>query len=274
MWSKRFTTAVLLLAVSLASFALTVAASATTEPIATRPRDRPQVFALASSGRVNGVTRLWYRASDEEGRVQFEVLIWLRGREVARFTTPMLPARGDNRYLTWHSGVAGRFRFCLRGTDPHGNRGVWSCAYAIVGPSSPSAAVKRISFTAKVEAGQYASLTVRVSPPARCTIAVVYDTVTSHAKGLEVKSGGTITWRWRVDTSTHPGSWPVTVRCGKSGVLHLRLRVAGSSGSANPPTQTGRFTFKNSKTVQSAGARLTANRQALYEEVRRVVPTG
>ncbi|MGZ4386294.1 MAG: hypothetical protein ACXVZO_05155 [Gaiellaceae bacterium] len=243
MRSKRLATAVLLLALPLAGFALALTTPATTAPIATTPRDRPQVMALASSGRVNGITRLWYRASDDEGRVHFEVLIWLRGREVARFTTPLLPVRGDDRYLIWHSSVAGRYRFCLRGTDPHGNRGVWTCAYAIVSLPSASAAVRRIAFTAKVEAGQYASLTVRVSPPARCTIEVVYDTVIAHATGLEAKSGGTISWRWRVDASTHPGSWPVTVRCGKSGTLSLRLRVVGSGGGASPPTTTGRFPF-------------------------------
>ncbi len=45
------------------------------------------------------------------------------------------------------------------------------------------------------------------------------------AKGLGPKTGGKITWRWRVGASTHPGRWPVIVRCGKSGTLRLRLRV-------------------------------------------------
>jgi hypothetical protein len=91
-------------------------------------------------------------------------------------------------------------------------------------PASP-ASVRRVSFTATVPAGKYAALSVRVAPTARCTITVVYDTVTSHARGLGAKRGGPITWRWRVGSATHPGRWPVSVNCGKSGKLHLRLHV-------------------------------------------------
>ncbi len=96
-------------------------------------------------------------------------------------------------------------------------------ALALVAPSF--AAVKRVSSTPKVKAGKYASLTVRVAPKTRCTIAVVYDTVVSQAKGLGARIGGKITWRRRVGTSTHPGRWPVTVNCGKSGKLKILLRV-------------------------------------------------
>jgi hypothetical protein len=87
------------------------------------------------------------------------------------------------------------------------------------------AAVKRVAFTGAVSAGDYASLTVSVAPKSRCTIKVVYDTVTSRAKGLGAKTGTKITWRWRVGTNTHPGRWPVTVDCGKAGKLAVRLRV-------------------------------------------------
>ena len=79
--------------------------------------------------------------------------------------------------------------------------------------------------TSPVRAGEDASLTVNVSPRARCTIEVIYDALVSKAKGLGTKSGGKITWSWRVGTSTHPGRWPVIVRCGKSGTLKLRIRV-------------------------------------------------
>lgn len=88
-----------------------------------------------------------------------------------------------------------------------------------------SGTVKRAQLTSPVVAGSYASLTVKVSPKARCRIQVIYDTVVSSAKGLGPKSGGTITWRWRVGTSTHPGSWPIVVDCGKSGKLRTRIRV-------------------------------------------------
>jgi micrococcal nuclease len=85
--------------------------------------------------------------------------------------------------------------------------------------------VKRISLTSPVRAGDEAALTVNVAPRARCTIEVIYDTVVSKAKGLNPKRGGQITWRWRVGTSTHPGRWPIIVRCGQSGTLRMKIRV-------------------------------------------------
>jgi hypothetical protein len=66
---------------------------------------------------------------------------------------------------------------------------------------------------------------VSVSPRARCTIRVEYDTVVSKARGLGAKTGSRLTWRWKVGSATHAGRWPVTVDCGKSGRLNLRLRV-------------------------------------------------
>jgi hypothetical protein len=96
---------------------------------------------------------------------------------------------------------------------------------ALVVVGSASATVRKVSFTAVVSPNDYASLTVRVSPRARCTIKVVYDTTVSHARGLGPKTGGRITWRWKVGSNTNPGRWPVTVDCGKSGKLSLKLRV-------------------------------------------------
>ena len=96
-------------------------------------------------------------------------------------------------------------------------------ALVVVAPAS--ATVKRTVFTGSVEAGDEATLTVTVAPRARCTIKVVYDTVTSRANGLGAKTGTKITWRWRVGSNTHGGRWPVTVDCGKSGKLRVLLRV-------------------------------------------------
>jgi hypothetical protein len=91
--------------------------------------------------------------------------------------------------------------------------------------ATASASVRKVSFTATVPAGDYATLTVNVSPRSRCTIKVVYDTTVSHARGLGPKTGAKITWRWRVGSNTHAGRWPVTVDCGKAGRLNVRLRV-------------------------------------------------
>ena len=96
---------------------------------------------------------------------------------------------------------------------------------ALLAVTPAAATVRKVSLTTPVRAGADASLTVNVSPRARCTIEVIYDTVVSKAKGLGPKTGGRITWRWRVGTSTHPGRWPVIVRCETSGTLRLRLRV-------------------------------------------------
>jgi hypothetical protein len=96
---------------------------------------------------------------------------------------------------------------------------------ALLLASGSPAAVKKVSFTASVSPSDQASLTVTVSPKARCTIKIVYDTTVSHAKGLGAKTGTKITWSWKVGSSTHAGRWPVTVVCGKSGKLALRLRV-------------------------------------------------
>jgi hypothetical protein len=92
---------------------------------------------------------------------------------------------------------------------------------ALGGPDS----VRRVALTSPVRTGDEASLTVNVAPRARCTIEVIYDTVVSKAKGLNPKSGGRITWRWRVGTNTRPGRWPIIVRCGQSGTLRLKIRV-------------------------------------------------
>lgn len=96
-------------------------------------------------------------------------------------------------------------------------------AGVLAAPSS--AAVRKVSFTSTVSAGDYASLTVSVSPRTRCSITVTYATGASKASGLGRKSGGRITWRWRVGTKTTPGRWPVVVDCGKSGRLRVTLRT-------------------------------------------------
>jgi hypothetical protein len=99
---------------------------------------------------------------------------------------------------------------------------------ALVLANAGFASVKRVSFTSVVAPNDYARLEVAVSPRARCTIKVVYDTTVSHARGLGPKVGGRIVYRWKVGSSTHAGRWPVTVDCGKSGKLRLRLRVTPS----------------------------------------------
>jgi micrococcal nuclease len=95
----------------------------------------------------------------------------------------------------------------------------------LVAVAAAGATVKRVSLTTPVRAGGSAALTVTVTPRTRCSITVVYDTVVSNAKGLVPKTGARITWSWKVGTKTHPGRWPIIVRCGKSGTLRTTIQV-------------------------------------------------
>jgi hypothetical protein len=94
--------------------------------------------------------------------------------------------------------------------------------------SASTAAVRKVSFTARVPVNGVASLTVSVKPRSRCTIRVVYGTTVSHAKGLAPKTGSRVTWRWKVGLNTPSGSWPITVACNRAGKLTLRMRVVGN----------------------------------------------
>jgi hypothetical protein len=88
---------------------------------------------------------------------------------------------------------------------------------------TPSTVVRKVSLTSPVRPGKEASLTVHVSPRARCTIEVGHEGVAPT--GLRPKTGGTISWRWRVAASARPGSWPLVVQCGTSGTLKLTIRI-------------------------------------------------
>ena len=81
----------------------------------------------------------------------------------------------------------------------------------------PYCPITPVSFTSVVSRDDYATLKVNVRPRARCTIKVVYSTGPSSAAGLRAKIGGLITWRWKVDSNTKLGRWPVIVNCGISG---------------------------------------------------------
>lgn len=99
----------------------------------------------------------------------------------------------------------------------------------LLGASSADAAVRQVSLTSPVRAGAFASLTVNVSPRARCTIRVIYNTATQSKilsdAGLNPKTGGTISWRWRIPKGAHPARTPIEVMCGDSGELRAELLV-------------------------------------------------
>ena len=81
----------------------------------------------------------------------------------------------------------------------------------------PYCPITLVSFTSVVSRNDYATLKVKVRPRARCTIQVVYSTGPSSPAGLRAKTGGLITWRWKVGSNTKLGRWPVIVNCGIGG---------------------------------------------------------
>ena len=87
----------------------------------------------------------------------------------------------------------------------------------------PYCPISKVSFTSVVSRNDYATLKVRVRPRARCTIQVVYATGPSSAAGLRAKTGGLITWRWKVGSNTKLGRWPVIVDCGSQARFTLRV---------------------------------------------------
>ncbi len=101
--------------------------------------------------------------------------------------------------------------------------------FCLFGATAAQGAVRKVSLTSPVRAGGYASLAVRVAPRARCTIRVIYNTKTESkvlsADGLDPKTGGRITWRWRMPKDARPGRTPIDVSCGASGMLRAELLV-------------------------------------------------
>ena len=91
-------------------------------------------------------------------------------------------------------------------------------------PVKPAAVIRKVSLVSPIRPGKVAALTVRVSPRSRCSARFVFGKAASKTRGLGSKSGGKITWRWRVGPSTPPGRWPITVRCG-SAMLELTIRI-------------------------------------------------
>jgi hypothetical protein len=100
-------------------------------------------------------------------------------------------------------------------------------AVALVTATTAEARVTLVRVTSPVSAGSYATLTVKVSRPARCSITVTYFSGPSEARGLYTKrsSRGRVSWTWKVGTRTTPGRWPIDVRCGSVGSLHTSFRV-------------------------------------------------
>src|SRR5574341_444627 len=87
--------------------------------------------------------------------------------------------------------------------------------------------VSLVSITSPAAPFTEATLTIRTTPGANCSITVSYKSGPSRAKGLIPKitdGSGRITWTWRVGSNTTPGRWPISVTCAK-GADHGELRT-------------------------------------------------
>ena len=65
------------------------------------------------------------------------------------------------------------------------------------------------SITSPVIPGQNTSMTIRTNPGSKCTIAVIYDKMTSNDSGLKSKVAddyGMVTWTWTVETNANQTS--------------------------------------------------------------------
>jgi hypothetical protein len=74
-----------------------------------------------------------------------------------------------------------------------------------------------VSLTSPVSAGAYATITVRTTPGASCSIVVYYKSGPSTAQGLGPKTAGgdgICSWTWKVGTRTTPGTWSIVVTTG------------------------------------------------------------
>jgi len=111
----------------------------------------------------------------------------------------------------------------------------------IVAPLA-EAKVTLVRVTSPVRTGTNATLTLKVSRPARCSITVHYKSGPSQAQGLYPKRSvnGRVSWTWRVGSRTTPGRWPITASCGSVGTLRISFVVkrrstsGGSSGRCDP----------------------------------------
>ena len=113
---------------------------------------------------------------------------------------------------------------------------VAAAAAALLFASPAIAGVRLVNLTSPVAAGDAATLTARVLPPAvRCSITVTYRPGPSHVAGLSPKRAsllGRVSWTWTVGPNTTSGLWPIVVSCGRAGTLRVSIKVAGKP----PPT--------------------------------------
>ena len=93
--------------------------------------------------------------------------------------------------------------------------------------SNVSTTARLVGVTSPARRNAEASLIARVVPTRRCTIAVLYKSGPSQAKGLgpERPVHGYVIWKWRVGGNTTLGKWPIQVNCGSAGSFRTYFTV-------------------------------------------------
>jgi micrococcal nuclease len=84
-------------------------------------------------------------------------------------------------------------------------------------PASTKLPVTVSSRTASVPRNGTASVSIKTSAKARCSIEVDYNSGPSTAAGLNEKTAGStgvVSWSWKVGSNTTRGTWPIYVTCG------------------------------------------------------------
>lgn len=110
-----------------------------------------------------------------------------------------------------------------------------------VAPTQPAAkapegplSVSIESLSTPVPQGSSASISVKTTPGASCTVKATYGGANATDSGLIPKTAdelGDIDWTWSVGESTPIGTWPVEVACthnGQSAVAHDTIAVVAN----------------------------------------------
>jgi hypothetical protein len=88
-----------------------------------------------------------------------------------------------------------------------------------------------LTLTSPVQRGRDARLTVRTAPDVQCLLLVQYRVGAGPADLAMPKRAdrkGLVSWTWRVDPRTAPGTWPLIVHCTdefKGSVEQRRLEI-------------------------------------------------
>jgi hypothetical protein len=100
-------------------------------------------------------------------------------------------------------------------------------ATAAFAATHATAAARLVGVTTPARRNAYASLIAHVVPARRCTIAVLYKSGPSQAKGLNPKRpvNGFVIWKWKVGGNTTLGTWPIHVNCGSAGSFRTHFKV-------------------------------------------------